>query len=66
MHNDIDRLPHGPDRKVHEIAIDDGVRPRLEYLFAHDVVDVVRDLIGDQKLKYYMHYAPERCWMLRD
>jgi hypothetical protein len=47
---------------VHEIEIHDGQRPRVQYLFARNIIKVVRELIGNPAFQEYMQYAPEKQW----
>jgi hypothetical protein len=63
MNADLDRLPHGPAWSVREFIIQDvhdRQRSRVQHLFARDIVDVVRDLMGNERFKDAMRYAPEK------
>lgn len=64
---DIDKLPHGPGWKVYEIEMRDSTgRVEVEYLFARNVVEVVRELIGNPAFKEHMCFAPQRHWTAQD
>jgi hypothetical protein len=63
MNADLDRLPHGPAWSVREFVIQDVQdrgRSCVQHLFARDIVDVVRDLMGNERFKDPMRYALER------
>lgn len=62
MHKDIDVLPHGPDWTKRDIEIESNGQRRISYLFARDVVKVIRDIIGNTQLKDHMTFAPQRHW----
>ncbi|KAG8706404.1 hypothetical protein FRC09_002431, partial [Ceratobasidium sp. 395] len=64
MLDDIDVLPGGPKFKVEPVPIDCDGNEHMNYLVARNVIEVVRELIGNRRFKKIMRYAPVRKWRL--
>lgn len=62
MLSDIDKLRHGPAFELCEIDVFDRRRERPQYMVMRNIIEVVRDLIGNPALKDETMYAPERVW----
>jgi hypothetical protein len=62
MLKDLDKLPHGPDWNNHEVEIQVGSETRTEYFLGRNIIQVVRELIGDPQRKDDMCYAPQQHW----
>lgn len=58
----MDRLPHGPEWSDHAVHIGEGRYRRRHVVFKRNIIDIVRELIGDPRFKNFMRYAPERHW----
>jgi hypothetical protein len=65
---DIDKLPHGPSWRMEKIEVEEDSSGRIStaYLFVRDIIEVIRELIGNPAFKGYMRYAPERHWTAED
>lgn len=59
---DIDKLPHGPEWVAQDIEIGEGDNTRYVTMFKRDVVEVVRELMGNPRFKECMRYTPEQHW----
>jgi hypothetical protein len=59
---DIDKLPHGPKWDAHNVNIGEGSHKRVHIVFKRNVLDVVKELIGNPRFKEFMRYAPKRHW----
>ncbi|QRV81589.1 hypothetical protein RhiJN_09604 [Ceratobasidium sp. AG-Ba] len=59
---DVDRLPHGPKWIEQDITVGEGIYCQTHTLFRRDIVDVIRELLGDPRFKKCMRYAPEKHW----
>lgn len=59
---DVDVLPAGPTWSSHTIIVEGAVHTYVLHAFKRDVIQVIRELIGDPKLQWDMRYAPERHW----
>ncbi|KAG9086653.1 hypothetical protein FS749_003498 [Ceratobasidium sp. UAMH 11750] len=58
----IDTLPHGPPWKAVTLNVPVGDEERLMVVYVRDVVGVIRELMGNNRFKRHMRYAPERHW----
>ncbi|KAG8733377.1 hypothetical protein FRC10_000258 [Ceratobasidium sp. 414] len=58
----LDTLPHGPKWKAVKLSVGEGDDARVVVVFIRDVIEVLRELIGNPRFKRYMRYAPERHW----
>ncbi|KAF8597068.1 hypothetical protein BDV93DRAFT_610591 [Ceratobasidium sp. AG-I] len=61
----IDRLPHGPAWKAVTLKVTEGDNSRVVVVYFRDIIEVLRDLIGNTRFKAHMRYAPERHWTSR-
>jgi hypothetical protein len=59
---DIDALPHGPSWDTATIDIGEGMHKRTHVVFKRNIIEVVKELIGNIRFKGFMRYAPERHW----
>ncbi|KAG8703755.1 hypothetical protein FRC08_002653 [Ceratobasidium sp. 394] len=59
---DIDRLPSGPKWTTETITVGEGIHESTHIVFRRDIVEVIKDLMGDPRFKRFMRYAPERHW----
>lgn len=62
MLKDVDRLPHGPEWTDHIIDIGEGRYRRWHVLFKRNILDIIRELIGNPRFKRFMRFTPERHW----
>jgi hypothetical protein len=58
----VDALPHGPGWDTHEIDIGEGPHKRVHVVFKRNVIDVMKELIGNPLFKDSIRYVPERHW----
>src|SRR4051794_37035487 len=63
---DIDKLPHGLEWEPHTIPMTVGTEERKNYVYGRNIIDVVRDLIGNRRFRHHMQYAPERHYTSKD
>jgi hypothetical protein len=66
MLRDIDQLRHGPVWESHEVNIKVGAEMCKQYFIGRDIVQIVRELIGDPELEEDMVYAPQKHWSSED
>jgi hypothetical protein len=57
---DIDKLPHGARWHAQELVVGEGEHERVHIMYKREVIDVIRDLIGNPRFRKHMKYAPER------
>ncbi|KAG9127155.1 hypothetical protein FRC07_000413 [Ceratobasidium sp. 392] len=64
LHDDIDKLKHGPEWLVTDINIPepDGQGARTQYLVNRPVVHVIRELMANPLFRKRMKFAPEKHW----
>lgn len=62
MLRDVDVLPAGPNWLSHTFVLEGARHTYVFHAFKRDLIQVVRELIGDPKLKWAIHYAPQRHW----
>lgn len=62
MLQDVDILPAGPNWSSHTFILEGTKHTYVLHGFKRDIIQVVRELIGDPKLKWDIRYAPERHW----
>ncbi|KAG8721715.1 hypothetical protein FRC08_010851 [Ceratobasidium sp. 394] len=65
LYTDIDKLKHGPVWHLYEIHVKnqlDATKPRIQYLVTRDIVDVVRDMMGNPVFRDLLTYAPVTYW----
>lgn len=62
----IDKLPHGPAWEVHKVEINDGSEVSTHYFYGRNIVQIVRELIGNAEHNDKIHYAPEQHWTSED
>ncbi|KAG8779913.1 hypothetical protein FRC12_023714 [Ceratobasidium sp. 428] len=55
------KLPHGPDWKATVLSVGEDEED-LFVVYLRDVIEVLRELIGNSRFKRYMRYAPEKHW----
>ncbi|KAF8593635.1 hypothetical protein BDV93DRAFT_402274, partial [Ceratobasidium sp. AG-I] len=62
FNRDIDNLPRGPswERRTIRVTGDAGVE--VLDLWLRNIVDVIRQLISNQRFAQYMCYAPQKLW----
>ncbi|KAG8729393.1 hypothetical protein FRC12_021012 [Ceratobasidium sp. 428] len=60
----IDKLPRGPDWKATVLGVGEGEEEDIFVVYLRDVIDVLRELIGNPRFKRHMRYAPEKHWTL--
>ncbi|KAG9094267.1 hypothetical protein FRC06_010996, partial [Ceratobasidium sp. 370] len=65
MLKDVDKLAHGPEFDIHDIEIFDGQRPRVQYMVSRNIVDLIRDVVGNRRFRRYFMYAPKRYYTSR-
>ncbi|KAG9086235.1 hypothetical protein FRC06_003209, partial [Ceratobasidium sp. 370] len=58
----IDRLPYGPKWITEYISVGEGTYRTTHPLFRRDIIEVIKELVGNARFKRYMKYAPERHW----
>ncbi|KAG9124361.1 hypothetical protein FRC07_011919 [Ceratobasidium sp. 392] len=58
----IDKLPSGPDWKAVKLKVGEGEEARVDVVYIRDIIQVIRELIGNSRFKRHMRYAPERHW----
>lgn len=61
----LDRLPHGPAWRAVTLKVTEGENSRIVVVYFCNIIEVLRDLIGNTQLKAHMRYAPERHWTSR-
>jgi hypothetical protein len=61
----IDTLPSGPAWRAVTMSVGQGDDARVVVVYVRDVIQVIRDLIGNRRFRRYMKYAPERHWTSR-
>lgn len=59
---EIDRLPHGPGWYAKGLGVREGSGERIAIVYMRNIVEIVRELIGNPRFKHHMRYAPERQW----
>ncbi|KAG8727590.1 hypothetical protein FRC12_022379 [Ceratobasidium sp. 428] len=64
MLDDVDALPGGPKFTVEAVPLDCEGHEHKNYVVARNIIDVVRELIGNRRFKKMMRYAPVRKWRL--
>ncbi|KAG9092987.1 hypothetical protein FRC06_011717 [Ceratobasidium sp. 370] len=61
--NDLDKLPHGPGWWIYEMKVDVPQQgPQNSYLFTHNIIEVVCDIMADPSFEDNMHFAAKRHW----
>ncbi|KAG9105665.1 hypothetical protein FRC07_009132 [Ceratobasidium sp. 392] len=63
---DVDKLPKGPTWTTAEVTVGKDEYARTHTIYLHDILEVIRQLIGARRFKRWMRYAPERHWTSRD
>ncbi|KAG8734053.1 hypothetical protein FRC10_011980 [Ceratobasidium sp. 414] len=63
---DIDKLPAGAEWSTANITVGKSRDKRTHTLYLWDILEVIRQLLGAQRFKRWMWYAPERHWTSKD
>ncbi|KAF8684334.1 Zn-finger protein [Rhizoctonia solani] len=63
---DIDKLLHGPSWHIYEMVTGGDPKSRTSFLFGRDILDAIRDLIGNPRFRAHVRYAPERHYTTKD
>jgi hypothetical protein len=58
----VDRLPHGAEWRAVTMDVREGGEENVVVVYIRDVIQVIRELIGNSGFKAHMRYAPERHW----
>jgi hypothetical protein len=61
----IDRMPHGPAWRAITLNVEEGDHTRVVVVYIRDIIEVIRELMGNTRFKAHMRYAPERHWTSR-
>ncbi|KAG8681094.1 hypothetical protein FRC08_015840 [Ceratobasidium sp. 394] len=64
MHEDVDKLRHGPDLHLHKVNVFDGRRPRVQFLVSRHIIQTLRHIFANLAFKNVFRTAPERHWLL--
>ncbi|KAG8792294.1 hypothetical protein FRC12_006548 [Ceratobasidium sp. 428] len=59
---DIDKLPHGPVWEAEIVTVGEGRHKREHIVYKRNILDVIRELIGNPAFRHMMRYVPERHW----
>ncbi|KAG9123592.1 hypothetical protein FRC07_014616, partial [Ceratobasidium sp. 392] len=59
------KLPHGPGWKATVLSVGEDEED-VFLMYLRDVIEVLRELIGNSRFKQFMRYAPEKHWTLED
>jgi hypothetical protein len=53
---------------MHEVKVveEPSKRIHISYMFARNIIAIVRELIGNPAFKDHIRYAPERHWTAED
>ncbi|KAG8727916.1 hypothetical protein FRC11_012195, partial [Ceratobasidium sp. 423] len=62
----VDKLLHGPTWLIYDIITGGDPEGRTSFLFGRNILDVVRELIGNPRFNAYIRYAPERLYTTQD
>ncbi|KAG8730829.1 hypothetical protein FRC10_002340, partial [Ceratobasidium sp. 414] len=65
LYTDINKLRHSPIWHLYEININDQsdpTKPRVQYLVACNIMDVIQDMMGNPAFRKPMKYTPETHW----
>jgi hypothetical protein len=58
---DIDEcLPDEPEMKSYKVTVGEGQEAETVEMYAKNLLEVVRRMLGDPRFKQYMHYVPQR------
>jgi hypothetical protein len=58
----IDTLPAGPEWRAVTMRVGEGDDARVIVVYVRDIIQVIRELIGNSRFKRHMRYGPERHW----
>jgi hypothetical protein len=62
MMKEIDTLPHGPAWRAVTLRVKEGDESRIVVVYIRNIIEVIRELIGNVRFRAHMRYAPERHW----
>ncbi|KAG8780467.1 hypothetical protein FRC12_022990 [Ceratobasidium sp. 428] len=64
MLGNVDKLPKGPEWKIRTVVTPCDGHEHTNYVFARDIIAVIRELIGNRRFKRIMRYAPVKHWRI--